>query len=174
MTPKPVPSSDSVTRRMQNTPTRDTPAELAVRRRLHAGGLRYLVDVRPEPSLRRKADIVFTRARVAVFVDGCFWHDCPIHGSAPKSNADWWRAKLDSNASRDRDTDRRLAEVGWAVLRVWEHEDPDDAAGRIVALVRKRTPGRSTRVGAKDPSGDLEASHSDEGVGGKSLRQDPP
>lgn len=128
----PVPSSELASRRMKNTPTRDTPAELAIRRILHRRGLRYRVDYRPEASLRRKADIVFTRSRVAVFVDGCFWHHCPIHGTSPKSNSDWWRKKLADNVTRDRDTDERLTAAGWTVVRVWEHEQPDAAAEMVL------------------------------------------
>lgn len=120
---------------MRNTRSRDTPAELAIRRLLHARGLRYRVDVRPVRELRRKADLVFGPARVAVFVDGCFWHACPEHGSAPKSNADWWSEKLRTNVERDRDTDARLAAAGWTVVRVWEHERPADAADHIAAVV---------------------------------------
>lgn len=133
----PVPSSALASRRMKNTPTRDTPAELAIRRILHGRGLRYRVDYRPEANLRRKADIVFTRPRVAVFVDGCFWHDCPIHGSSPKSNSEWWRNKLVANVTRDRDTDERLRAAGWTVVRVWEHEQPDAAADLIVETLRR-------------------------------------
>lgn len=128
----PVPSSESVTRRMQNTPTRDTPGELALRRLLHRAGLRYRVDYRPVPGIRRKADVVFTKAKVAVFVDGCFWHSCPVHGTWPKANAAWWRDKLEGNEARDRDTDQRLADAGWTVVRIWEHETPAEAAARVV------------------------------------------
>ncbi|MGQ0466544.1 MAG: very short patch repair endonuclease [Sporichthyaceae bacterium] len=127
----PVPSSESVSRRFQNTPTRDTPAELKLRRLLHAAGLRYRVDYRPVPGIRRKADVVFTKAKVAVFVDGCFWHSCPVHGTWPKANGDWWREKLEGNSARDRDTDARLADAGWTVVRIWEHEPPDEAARRV-------------------------------------------
>lgn len=130
---------------MQHTPTRDTPAELRIRRRLHAMGLRYRVDVRPVAVLPRKADVVFTRTRVAVFVDGCFWHNCPIHGSAPKWNAEWWRAKLDTTSARDRDTDSRLIEAGWAVVRIWEHEDPELAAERVAGIVAARRPAGGSR-----------------------------
>jgi DNA mismatch endonuclease (patch repair protein) len=94
-------------------------------------GLRYRVDQQVIPGLGRRADIVFRRAKVAVFVDGCFWHQCPEHGSLPKSNADWWREKLDRNVQRDRDTDDRLARAGWKVMRIWEHEtraNPDGVA----------------------------------------------
>lgn len=116
---------------MRNTPTRDTPAELAIRRALHASGYRYLVDYAPVPTLRRRADVVFRRERVAIFVDGCFWHDCPEHGSAPKANAEWWREKLTRNVARDRDTDQQLHECGWMVIRIWEHEKVEDALTRI-------------------------------------------
>lgn len=118
---------------------RDTAPELALRRLIHAAGLRYRVDRAPLPGLRRRADLVFGRARVAVFVDGCFWHGCPLHGVKPRTNAEWWRAKLDRNRARDRDTDARLAEAGWEVLRVWEHEDPAEAAHRVRQAVAART-----------------------------------
>jgi DNA mismatch endonuclease (patch repair protein) len=91
------------------------------------------------PNLRRRADLLFARARVAVFIDGCFWHGCPEHGTWPRANAAWWREKIDSNRRRDADTDRRLEEAGWLVVRVWEHDDPVDAAGAIEEAVRART-----------------------------------
>jgi len=119
--------------RFRRQRARDTAPELALRRLLHARGLRYRVDVAPLPGLRRRADVVFTRARLAVFVDGCFWHRCPLHGTSPRSNAGWWRDKLDRNVQRDRDTDRALSEAGWQVLRVWEHEQPETAAERVHA-----------------------------------------
>jgi DNA mismatch endonuclease (patch repair protein) len=81
---------------------------------------------------------VFPRLKVAVFVDGCFWHGCPVHGTWPKANSDWWRAKIEANRLRDSDTDRRLSEMGWRVVRIWEHEDPEQAALRIAAVVRNR------------------------------------
>lgn len=131
------PTTDQATsRRLARQATRDTAAEIAVRRLLHAAGLRYRVNARPLPGLRRTADIVFTRQRVAVFVDGCFWHACPDHGTVPKANADWWAAKLARNIQRDRDTSEQLAAAGWQVVRIWEHEDPTAAADRIEALVR--------------------------------------
>lgn len=138
MPDSPVPSSELASRRMKNTPTRDTPAELAIRRLLHSMGLRYRVDVRADPALRRRADVVFSRAKVAVFVDGCFWHACPDHGTSPKSNAAWWEEKLRTNVARDRDTDQRLRSAGWAVVRVWEHEDPASAAAAIAEVVAAR------------------------------------
>lgn len=85
--------------------------------------------------MRRTADIVFARAKVAVFVDGCFWHACPEHGTSSKTNAEWWKAKLARNVDRDADTDRRLGDAGWTAVRVWEHEEPDDAASRVHTIV---------------------------------------
>jgi DNA mismatch endonuclease (patch repair protein) len=90
------------------------------------------------PGDRRRADILFTRPRVAVFVDGCYWHSCPIHRTTPKANREWWIAKLETNERRDRDTDLRLREAGWEVVRVWEHEDPETAADRIEVIIRSR------------------------------------
>ena len=134
----PKPSSEVIRLRMQRQKRRDTEAELAVRRLVHASGLRYRVDLSPLPGMRRRADLVFTRAKVAVFVDGCFWHGCPAHGTSPKANAEWWGEKIAKNRQRDQDTDRRLTEAGWAVVRVWEHEEPADAAARIEEAVRRR------------------------------------
>lgn len=124
---------------MQRQARRDTAPELAIRHELWRRGLRYRVDLPPLPGLRRRADLVFTKARVAVYVDGCFWHRCPIHATSPKANSDWWAEKLDANVRRDRDTDRRLEEAAWTVVRVWEHEDAEDAAERIERVVRSRS-----------------------------------
>lgn len=116
--------------------TKDTEAELLVRRLLHARGLRYRVDA-PIPGLpRRRADLSFAASRVCVFVDGCFWHRCPEHKTAPRKNADWWAAKLGRNVERDQETDAHLANLGWRVVRIWEHEDPERAADRVEAAVR--------------------------------------
>lgn len=124
-------------RMMSQVRTRDTAPELALRRLLHARGLRYRVDAPlPLAGVRRRADVLFTRARVAVMVDSCFWHACPAHGMMPRSNTQWWRDKLQRNVERDRDTDARLAAAGWTVLRVWEHEELENAAGRVTAAVR--------------------------------------
>jgi DNA mismatch endonuclease, patch repair protein len=124
------------------TRRRDTTAELALRSALSALGLRYRVDS-PIPGTRRRADVAFSRARVAVFVDGCFWHGCPKHGTWPKANAAWWREKITGNRRRDRDTDKRLTRDGWIVLRFWEHDDVSSAAGRIADTVQLRLERRS-------------------------------
>ncbi len=107
--------------------------------------MRYRVDVKVV-GRRRRVDIAFTRARVAVFVDGCFWHRCPQHGSLPKANRDWWLAKLDANAARDAATNIELLEAGWLVVRIWEHEDVQTAADRVATAVRARHSGRSDPV----------------------------
>lgn len=131
------PPSEHKRRAMQAQRARDTGPELALRRELHRRGLRYFVHRRPLDSVRREADVVFVRARVVVFVDGCFWHACPEHGTSPKKNAEWWRAKLERNRERDADTDVRLRDAGWVVVRVWEHESVNDAADRVERFVRQ-------------------------------------
>lgn len=113
---------------------RNTHPEVALRRLLHAAGLRYRLH-RRVPGTRREIDVAFIGARVAVFVDGCFWHGCPEHGSIPKSNAEWWASKIAENAARDADTTRRLEALGWRVVRVWEHESPYDAARSVCAFI---------------------------------------
>lgn len=123
---------------MQANRRRDTSPERLLRSELHRAGLRYRLDRPVVPGLRRRGDIVFVRARVAVFVDGCFWHVCPKHASWPKSNAEWWKQKLEANVARDRDTDRRLRRAGWSVIRIWEHEDPRVAARRVLRIVTSR------------------------------------
>jgi DNA mismatch endonuclease, patch repair protein len=134
MTP-PTPSSEDVSRRMARQARRDTAPEVELRRELHSRGLRFRVSFRPLGDLRSTADIVFTRAKVAVYVDGCFWHSCPEHGTMPATNRAWWCAKLERNKARDRACDQALAAAGWRVVRVWEHESPPEAADRIERLV---------------------------------------
>src|SRR5690242_18279969 len=107
---------------MSRVVRRDTRPELELRRELHRRGLRYRVDISPDPRIRGRADILFRGARVAVYVDGCFWHSCPQHGVLPKGNREWWRRKLSTTVQRDRDTEATLRELGWTVLRFWEHE----------------------------------------------------
>lgn len=130
-------STAGVARSMRSNRRRDTSPELALRRILHARGLRYRVDFAPLATMRqRRADIVFTKARLVVFVDGCFWHGCPDHATFPVRNADYWLPKLERNRARDLETDAALADAGWRVIRIWEHEDPTDAADRIEAAYR--------------------------------------
>lgn len=123
---------------MKNQGRRDTKPELALRKALHAQGFRYRVDQPVLPKSRRRADMVFSRAKVAVFVHGCFWHGCPVHATKPKANAEWWEEKLGKNVERDAATRAELESAGWTVVQVWEHEDPLIAAGEIAAVVRER------------------------------------
>jgi len=133
-------SSDAARKTMQGNRGRDTKAELAVRRLVHAAGLRYRVNARPEPDLRRTADLLFTRARVAVFVDGCYWHGCPEHFSMPATNLVYWSTKIGRNQARDLETITLLEARDWLVLRFWEHEPPVAVAERIAGQVRARRP----------------------------------
>lgn len=123
---------------MQAIRSRDTKPERLIRRLVHASGLRYRVAAKPLPDLRRTADMVFRPAKVAVFIDGCYWHGCPEHYVPPKTNHGYWSGKVAGNVARDRDTDQRLREAGWVVLRYWEHEDSDACALSIVNIVRQR------------------------------------
>lgn len=129
-----------LSRRMSSYPRRDTTPELAIRREVHRRGLRYRVDASLPVIPRRRADLLFSRARVAVFVDGCFWHGCPQHGTHPKNNGSWWEQKLAGNKARDSDTNDRLRAEGWTVLRFWEHEDFLAAADAIEEAVRASVP----------------------------------
>ncbi len=125
---------------MRGNRWRDTTSEVAVRSILHSRGRRF----RKRHTIRlgggrwTQPDAVFTRARVALFVDGCFWHRCPEHGTEPRANTAYWGPKLDRNVARDGATDTRLAEMGWTVVRAWEHEDPVDVADRVEAAVAAR------------------------------------
>src|SRR3954447_11275941 len=116
-------TSPGVRRSMQSNRGRDTKPELALRRELHRRGLRYFVNRRPLVDVRRTADLLFPRARVAVFLDGCFWHGCPEHHTVAKRNATYWARKVERNRARDRQTDELLRAQGWTVVRIWEHED---------------------------------------------------
>lgn len=141
-------SSPGRRRNMQANRSRDTKPELAVRRLLHARGFRYRVAAAPVAALRRRADIVFTKQRIAVFIDGCFWHGCAEHGRKSfRHNVDYWPAKIATNMARDLDTTARLSEAGWRVLRFWEHEPPAEVASAIATAVveerRRQSRGRS-------------------------------
>lgn len=128
-------SSEAASRSLSARRRRDTAPEIAVRRLLHAAGLRYRVAF-PIPGQRRRTiDVAFTRQRIAVFIDGCFWHGCPQHGSTPDANREWWLRKVAANQARDRDTDRVLMELGWTVLRFWEHENPHEVEQAVRNLI---------------------------------------
>lgn len=122
---------------MRSNKGRDTNPELALRRRVHRLGLRCRVSERPIRSLRRTGDLVFQSAQLVVFVDGCFWHSCPEHGSLPATRREWWAAKLERTVQRDHETDEALRAADWTVLRVWEHEDMDEAAQRVFATLAR-------------------------------------
>lgn len=130
-----TPADARVSQRYAALARRDTAPELALRRALWHAGLRYRVQYKVPGLPRRKIDIAFTRQKMAVQVDGCFWHGCPEHGTVPGRNTEWWRWKIQRNQDRDRDTDARLAELGWTVIHVWEHEDPAEAARRVIELL---------------------------------------
>lgn len=131
-------STPEARRRMQRVRQQNTSPESALRRELHARGLRYRLHVAVLTRPRRVADVAISSLRLAVFVDGCFWHGCPRHATWPKANADFWRSKILANKERDVDTDRRLRKNGWAVVRAWAHEDPSAVATRVVSVVRSR------------------------------------
>lgn len=117
---------------------RDTEPELAVRRLVHKSGLRYRVATKPLREVRRTADLVFRPAKVAVFIDGCFWHGCRDHYVEPKANSDYWAPKISRNRERDAETDSMLEQAGWLVIRRWEHDNPELVADEIEKAVRSR------------------------------------
>jgi DNA mismatch endonuclease (patch repair protein) len=141
----PLPTSEAISAVMRANRWRDTSPEVAVRSALHRRGLRFRKRHTIPLDGRRwtQPDAVFTRARVALFVDGCFWHSCPVHGTAPAANSSYWARKLTRNVARDRDTTSQLEARGWKVVRAWEHEDPEAVAERVQSVVRQRLGGSS-------------------------------
>lgn len=136
-----TPPTPGRSRNMAAIKPRDTKPERLIRSMLHAAGKRYRVDLRLQlDGARPRPDIVFTRARVAVFVDGCFWHCCPEHGRQPGVNGGYWTPKLERNVARDRAADEALTAAGWTVVRIWEHEAPEEAVERIIAAVDDAAP----------------------------------
>jgi DNA mismatch endonuclease, patch repair protein len=151
-TERPNPVSLATSRRMSRTAQRDNSGERALRSELHRRGLRFRLHRSMLANSRRTVDIAFSFSKVAVFVDGCFWHGCPEHGTWPKNNRAFWRAKIEQNVARDRDTDRRLNAAGWTVVRIWTHEPVRGAANRIETTIRRalhqraKTRPRSTKA----------------------------
>lgn len=133
----PEPADEHVRARFRSQKVRGTKPELDIRRLVHAAGLRFRVDARPEEDMRVRADLLFTRARVAVFIDGCFWHGCPQHFVAPKNNAEWWAEKIGCNQLRDRQSRILMGTRGWEVMSFWEHHDSSAAAAQIISTVAK-------------------------------------
>jgi DNA mismatch endonuclease (patch repair protein) len=144
------PSGSAVSQRMSRQKTKDTAIEVAVRRILFAAGMRYRVHF-PLPGIpRRSIDIAFTRQRLAVFIDGCFWHGCPLHRTIPATNRTAWELKIGANQERDRHSDQHLMDTGWTVLRFWEHVASSDIAAEIMVTLRERTPLTHSLIGRED------------------------
>lgn len=131
----PEASSHQALKRMKSQKRKDTRPELLLRKKLHRLGLRFVTHRYPLVGINITADILFTRLKVAVFVDGCFWHECPLHGSIPRANGQWWKEKLLANKLRDSRNNETLHSKGWHVVRIWEHEVPEVAASDIALLV---------------------------------------
>jgi DNA mismatch endonuclease (patch repair protein) len=145
-------TTDAVSRRMRRTGPRDTTPERAVRSILFARGYRYRVDRQPIREIRSRADLVFLGMRVAVYIDGCFWHGCPLHATHPQRNALYWEPKLRENRSRDLRVTDRLTGAGWVVLRFWEHESAEEIADAIVLALEKRRSKAAAQAHAGDSS----------------------
>lgn len=128
---------------MRGNRKRDTIPELTLRRALHSMGLRYRVASRPTSQFRWTADVVFPTPKVAVFVDGCFWHGCPEHYAPPRTNMSYWGPKLQRNRERDLRVTADLIGAGWHILRFWEHEDMEQAAREVEKSVRRFGKSRS-------------------------------
>jgi DNA mismatch endonuclease (patch repair protein) len=132
----PSASSPAVRRAMQAVLSKDTSPEIVFRKALHAAGLRFRKELRPVPSLKCKADVVFIKQKLCIFIDGCFWHRCSVHFKLPKSNSDWWKEKIASVVERDTRQTKLLKDSGWTVVRFWEHEVRDDVS-RCVETIRR-------------------------------------
>ena len=149
----PQPLNEAVRRRLSAHPRKDSVPERRLRSALHGAGLRFFVERTPLPAMgRRRADVVFPRAKVAVYMHGCFWHGCPEHGTWPRNNDEWWRTKINKTQERDVETKRVLVEAGWYVFEVWEHEDAGQAANRIARVVRARRSTMAHALGRPLPS----------------------
>lgn len=131
-------SSPAVRNSMQGNKSKDTKPEMIVRRYLHASGLRYRVHSRPIKDWNRRADIVFPRVKIAIFINGCYWHGCPKHYKKPKTNTVYWTQKIERNIERDVETFKRLRTEGWSVIVLWEHENLDKKAIKVALRVKRR------------------------------------
>lgn len=149
MTPKNIPSPSDSRHRMARVRQLDTDAELALRQEMYRIGLRYRVGYQVLKNPRRIADVAFPGRKIAVFVDGCFWHGCPEHATWPKRNAEFWRQKIEANRQRDTDTNAKLEAIGWTVLRFWSHESPIKAAELIARVVADTAPCAATSGSTK-------------------------
>ncbi len=148
---KRLPTSSRTSLRLSKVRQKGTNAELALRREMYRIGLRYRIDYEVLKKPRRVADIAFPGRKIAIFVDGCFWHGCPEHGTWPKRNADFWRQKIEANRQRDADTNARLQANGWTALRFWSHESPVEAAQAVARVLAKAdTKLRAPSPGAQD------------------------
>ena len=138
----PVAISDKVSGAMRSMPEHSTGPEMAVRRLLYRKGVRYRIQYPVPGAPRRTIDIAFPGRKIAVFIDGCFWHGCSEHRNIPAHNRDWWQKKIDENRSRDRDTDEKLRKAGWEIFRFWEHDAVDKIVERLmssISMATKRT-----------------------------------
>jgi len=153
-------SSPAASRRMTKVRQTGTKAEMALRTALHRLGLRYRVNYQVLKRPRRVADLAFTKLKIAVFVDGCFWHGCPEHASWPKSNSEFWQQKIEANRARDADTDAKLKEIDWTVIRIWEHECPEMAANAIKTIIDfKRNEAKTSLVQNYNSEDDTDGTH---------------
>jgi len=124
-----------VSKAMRSMPEHSTGPEMIVRRLLFANGLRYRVQYPVPSASRRTIDIAFPGKKVAIFIDGCFWHGCTVHRNIPAHNHDWWKNKIEQNRSRDRDTDKKLCDAGWIILRYWEHDSAERIASEVLVAI---------------------------------------
>lgn len=148
------PADPQISAKFSTFPRDGTKPEMDLRRALHATGMRFRVQVPVPGNRRRRMDVAFTKAKIAVFVDGCFWHGCPDHGPRPRRNAEWWEWKISTNQARDADTDLLLSKQGWHVVRVWEHEAAGDVVRIIDSVWRSRSGSDGGSRGAASDQGD--------------------
>lgn len=134
----PKPSSSAAKSRMEAAKPKNTLPEIKLQTALAELGINFETDVKPIEDLHRRADVLIREGKIAIFVDGCFWHGCPIHGTQAKANAEFWADKIKRNQERDLDTNEHLEAAGWTVIRIWEHEDPNDAAKQIADIIKEK------------------------------------